>query len=147
MIWPSGFTGSANPVLVAVTSTGDAWIANLNTVGSTAGSLVKIQNSGCTGTTSTSVALTGTWASGATSPDGCVVQYTVLDDNLVTISAIAVDGADNLWVRPNPRQLLLSTNQRRWFENIACLAAICFCVVPCMLIQFNETRSPNVQRC
>ena len=83
---------------MAVDSNGDAWVANLNTVGSTLGSVVKILNSGSGCSTDNTVA---SW-SGATSPDGCVVQYTTLDVNTVTISALAIDGADNLWVRPAP---------------------------------------------
>ena len=69
-------------------------------------SVVKIKNSGCTGSTDNTL-FAGSWT-GSTSNDGCVVQFTELDDNAVTISAIALDGADNLWVCPAPHMPLLS---------------------------------------
>lgn len=48
------------------------------------------------------------WTSGSTSTDSCVVQYTTLSDNSVTITALAIDGADNLWVWPALCMLRLS---------------------------------------
>ena len=83
---------------MAVDSNGDAWVANLNTVGSTLGSVVKVLNSG-TGCSTGNTLKAGSWT-GNTSPDNCVVQFTALDVNTVAISALAIDGADNLWVRP-----------------------------------------------
>ena len=60
-------------------------------------SVVKILNSGSGCSTSNAVTA-GSWT-GSTSPDGCVVQYTALSSSAVTITALALDGADNLWVR------------------------------------------------
>lgn len=70
-------------------------------------SVVKIKNTGCTGSTTNAVT---PWATGTTSPDNCAVYYTTLDDNKVTISAMAIDGEDNLWVCPAklPSQLTAS---------------------------------------
>lgn len=57
----------------------------------------------CSGTSGTNYSNGSTklldWAVGnATSTDSCVVQYTTLTDNTLTITALAIDGSDNLWV-------------------------------------------------
>lgn len=61
------------------------------------GSVVKITNV-CAGTAG--VAYSNSATPLAYGTDACVVQATVLDDNAVRITALALDGADNLWVRP-----------------------------------------------
>lgn len=66
-------------------------------------SVVKIKNV-CSGTAGTDYSNGPTtllpWAvDAASSPDDCVVQYTTLADNTLTITALAIDGSDNLWVR------------------------------------------------
>ena len=65
--------------------------------------MVKIKKT-CTGTTGTSysngptVVLPWNISSGS-SADTCVVQYTSLPDATLTITAMAIDSNDNLWVR------------------------------------------------
>ena len=93
-------------------------------------SVVKIKSSGCTGSTS-SVLTAGTWT-GTVSPDNCVVQYTTLDSNAVTISALAIDGADNLWVRPAQeipgRVLALKNGRKRGCSCSRCLVTRSSCL-------------------
>lgn len=65
-------------------------------------SVVKIL-SACTGTAgsdySNGPSTLLSWDIGSSSStDSCVVQYTRLTDNRLTITAMAVDASDNLWV-------------------------------------------------
>lgn len=64
-------------------------------------SVVKIMNvcNGTAGKHYSNGATTFLWSSGRASTDACVVQYTALSDSTLTITALAIDGADNLWVR------------------------------------------------
>ena len=64
-------------------------------------SVVKIKNAcGANPGTAYSNSATkiGSWTTDA-SPDACVASYLTLDDNTLTISAMAIDGDDSLWVR------------------------------------------------
>ena len=81
-------------------------------------SVVKIKNV-CTGTAGTDYSVSSTpiaWTSGSTSPDKCVVQYTLLSDSALVITAIGLDGADNLWVRPVLEHASLSVKQLRTID-------------------------------
>ena len=86
-------------------------------------SVVKIKNV-CTGTAGTAYSNSntkvGTWATGVTSADACVVQYTALNNNALTISAMAIDGADSLWVR---RASLSSVYSAPWMLICICRGA------------------------
>lgn len=66
-------------------------------------SVVKIQGTGCYGgNTSASVLAAVAWGSNSTtSNDSCVKQYTQFNAT-DAITAIAVDGFDNLWVSTDP---------------------------------------------
>ena len=71
--------------------------------------MVKIQGSGCyCGNTSTLILAAIPWGSDPTaSADPCITQYIQLNAT-DAITAMAIDGSDNLWVRTDPANLLAS---------------------------------------